>query len=225
MAYTDDIAHRLAELLKPVLPGFQYVKSRTEFRKNCENVADVVGIDVNTRGGASYSIAFHVGVVHSAVELLIAEVEGRKASSYDKTIYQYSPNVGKQDVLPFGGAVWWWGLPQHPNFSTIENELRGFITGFALPYCERFHDVMTVRKSLETRDGLSLNMLPFKQVLSIDTVFDDLEHVESYLALLQREIDSGYHHDLAQFNSFYASLRSRFGRLFPDFELNPKTKA
>lgn len=225
MAHTDEIAHRLAELLEPDLPGFHYIRSRTQFRKKGKPFSDDLIISVTSRRGASYAIAFYIGVAHADVEKLVASVERRKVSPYDRTIFQYSPNVSKQEVLPFDGPVWWWGLPQQGDLGRIGVEIRQFVTEFALAYHSRFHDLKAIRNSLVMRDGLSLNMHPFKQVLAIDAVLPDPEHVASYLRLLQDEIDSGYHHDCNQFNRYYNGLPRTHEDLYPAFSLRPKEKA
>jgi hypothetical protein len=224
MARTDDIAHRLSVRLAEELSDFKYAKSRAEFKRTQGDIADALLIDVNTRDGASYALAFRIGVVHTAVEKLVAEIEGRKTSPYDRTIAQYSPNVGKQNVLPFNGKVWWWGISPETDFSDIFDEILSFVRDFGDSYFERFHDLLIARDSLETRDGLSLNAFPFKQVLAIDAMLADRAHIEHYLPLLQTEVDGGYHHDHHQFNAYYEALRVRREELFPEFILHPKQR-
>ena len=88
----------------PELSGFRYTRSRTQFRKTENPFSDDLIINVTSRSGASYSIAFYIGVAHSEAEALVANLEGRKVSPYDRTILQYSPNVLKQAVIPFDGS-------------------------------------------------------------------------------------------------------------------------
>lgn len=225
MAQTDEIAHRVTELLGPDIPGFRYTRSRTQLRKTGKPFSDDLSIDVTSRSGASYAIAFYVGVVHADVEKFVANMEGRPVSPYDRTIFQYSVNVGKQKVLPFGGPVWWWGLPQDGALEKIGAEIRQFVTGFAFAYHFHFHELETIRDSLVNRDGLALNMHPFKHVLAIDALLSDDDHVASYLRLLQDEIDSGYHHDCNKFNGYYDRLSATNKALFPAFSLRPRKRA
>jgi len=222
LAHTDKMAHQLASLLQPDLSGFRYTRSRTQFRKTENPFSDDLIINVTSRSGASHSIAFYIGVAHSEVEAFVANLEGRKVSPYDRTILQYSPNVLKQAVIPFDGSVWWWGLPPGGDLAPILADVHRFVTEFALAYYSRFHDLRAIRESLVKRDGLSLNINAFKQVLAIDAVLADDEHVGTYLSLLQDEIDSGYHHDCDEFNVFYDRLSKTDEDLFPSFRLHPR---
>jgi len=224
MAKTDEIAHRLAELLEPDVPSFRYHRSRAQLRKAGKPFSDDLIIDVTSRDG-SYAIAFYVGVAHADVERFVADIEERKVTPYDRSIFQYSPNVGKQDVLPFTGPGWWWGLPSDGDLGRIGQEIRQFISGFVLAYHDHFHDVTVIRDSLVTRNGLSIGSYPFKQVLAIDSLLSDRKHVASYVKLLQKEIDSGYHHHWKEFNVYYERLSRTNADLFPAFKLNPKSRA
>lgn len=221
MAYTDDIAHRLAEYLQGDLPGFRYTRSRKQFRRVEKPFVDDIIIDVTSRGGASYSIAFYSGVQHAEVESLIADLEDRKVTPYDRTIFFYSPNVNNQNVIPFADPCWWYGLPRNVSFSQIGPEIRNYIAAFVLAYHARFHELTAIRDSLESNDGLSLNFTPFKQVLAIDVLLSDWRHIDQYLARLQAEINDGVHHRCELFNDYYTRLMNRFPRL-PDFQLAPK---
>jgi hypothetical protein len=221
MAHTDDIAHHLAEYLEDDLLGFRYTRSRTQFRRVDKPFVDDIIINVTSRTGGSYSIAFYIGVQHMDVESAIASLENRKVSPYDRTLFQYSPNVNNQTVIPFSDTCWWYGLPRDVPLSTIGPEIRHFINSFAFPYHARFHDLLAIRDSLEIRDGLSLNNMPFKQVLVIDTMLADWEHVGRYLTRLQDETDGGYHHRHEAFNQFYPRLAGQFTEM-PSFQLVPK---
>lgn len=221
IAHTNDIAHRIAEYLEDDLAGFRYTRSRTQFRCIDKPLVDDIFIDVTYRTGGSYTIAFYVGVQHTDVESAIADLENRKITPYDRTIFQYSPNVNKQNVIPFADTCWWYGLPRDIPLSRIGPEIRHFFTSFVFPYHARFHDLLAIRESLELRDGLSLNHTPFKQVLAIDALLSDWEHVSQYLTRLQNEADGGYHHRHEIFNEFYPRLAERFTEM-PDFQLVPK---
>jgi hypothetical protein len=221
MARTDDIAHRIAEYLARDLAGFRYIRSCSQLRAAAKPYVDDIIINVTTSNAVSYSLAFYMGVQHTEIESIIAEAEDRKVGPYDRTIFQYSPNVGKQNQLPYDGPSWWWGLPHDTDLSDIRNEIRNLVREFALPYHSRFHDLETIRESLASRDGLSLNMFPFKQVLAIDAFLSDSQHLVDYLKLLQAEVDSGYHHRCDAFNEYYSRLSTHYS-MFPEFQLIPK---
>ncbi len=225
MAHTDQIAHRLAGYLHPFLPHFRYVRSRTQLVHTEGAFSDDIIISVITYDRLSYSISFSLGVQHSQIASLVTNVEGRAVTPDDRTIFQFSPNVGKQSSLPFAGPTCWSGLPATTDFSLVGSEIVDFINGFALPYHQRFHNLDEMRNSLVLRDGLSLNHHPFKEVLAIDAFLSDSNHVISYLQLLQREVQSGYHHDCDVFNAYYARMSPLFPEIFPSFRLTPKPSA
>ncbi len=222
MAHTDDIAYQLAEYLQGDLIDFRYTRSRTQFRRIEHPFVDDIIIDVSSRKGESYTIAFYVGVQHTDVEFMIANLENRKVTPYDRTIFQYSPNINKQTVIPFTETCWWYGLPRDVSLSEIGVEMRHFVSAFVFPYYTRFNDLLAMRASLELRDGLSLNQTPFKQVLAIDSLLCDWQHAYHYLTRLQEETNTGYHHHHEIINVFYSQLAKCFTEL-PDFQLVPKS--
>ncbi len=120
-------------------------------------------------------------------------------------------------LTPVGGTAF---LPDIP-WAEIGPEIGHFITSFAFPYHARFHDLLAIRESLELRDGLSLNQMAFKQILAIDALLSDWQHIGEYLTRLQAETDDGYHHRHEIFNDFYPRLAEKFTEM-PDFQLVPK---
>lgn len=223
MAETDNIAHRLAAYLRPCLPEFRYIRSRTQLLHADETFTDDLIISVITYDRRSYSISFILGVRHSQIALLVAKAEDRAVDPYDRTIFQNSMNVTKQSVLPFSGPACWSGQPVTTDFSEIGSEVVDFINGCVRPYHQRFHELEEMRESLVLRDGLSLNQHPFKEVLAIDAFLSDSDHVTYYLELLQSEVQSGYHHDCNVFNAYYSRLSAQYPATFPGFRLTPKT--
>jgi len=225
MANTDEIAHRVADLLLPDLSKFRYTRSRTQLRRKGTDFSDDVIISVTTRSGTGYTLAFYTGVAHSETEKLVADLEKRKVTPYDRTVFQYSVNQTSFQQLGFEGNTWWSGLPQKTDLSEIEAEIHGFIDECALSYFDHFHDMSRMRHSLVTRDGLSLNLNPFKQVLAMDAVLKDAKHAEGFLDFLQEEVNHGCNHDVDSFNTFYELLVESFPQTFPQFKLQTKLRA
>jgi len=225
MAHTDDIAHRVAEALASDLSDFRYTRSRTQLRKAASDYTDDMIIDVTSRTGASYSIAFYIGVAHAQTEKLIAELESRKVTPYDRSVFQYSVNQTNLESIGFKGTTWWHGLERDTDLSEILTGIREFVHGCALPYFEHFHELLKIRESLVTRDGLVLNQNPFKQVLAIDALLGDSQHMQNYRNQLQQEVDGGYRHDCRTFNEFHDLIAEKFPGMFSPFELRTKRRA
>ena len=219
MSHTDEIAHRLAEILLLELPEFRYTRSRTQLRKRTEEFSDDLIIDVTTRNGTDYSLSFYLGVAHTETEKLISKIEERKITPYDRTVFLYSVNQQNFELLDFTGDTCWCALKRDTDFSEVSSGIQRFIRECAQSYFQHFHDLLTIRASLEARDGLGQNQAPFKQVLAIDALLGDSDHIRSYLVLLQSELDGGYRHDVQSFNQFYQAISIRFPHLFSSFEL------
>lgn len=223
MAFTDDMAHRLAAFLAPTLPGFRYTRTRTQLRKPAGAFVDDLIISITAWGGTSYWIDFYIGVQHTEVETLLAELREQKVGPYSRTIAIYTPNVQNQQVLPWTEPSSWRDLSRDEDFAVIGPEIQRFITEFALPYHARFHDLRAIRHSLATRDGMTVGAAPLT-VLAIDALLSDVHHAEEYLPSLQEDVDTKrYQHNCEQFNDFYPRLAARYPML-PPFTLRPRQR-
>lgn len=226
MTNTDQIAHRLADFLKPILSGYKYTKSKYQFSsKKAEFKKDII-LNVTCGSCGTYTISINYGVAHQEVEAIIANIEERKVDSYNRTISQNSPNVKKQNIIPYEGTTWWYPIEQDITFETkIGESIKQFLLEFVFTYFKYFSNIETIRNSTVERDGLSMNFFPYKTVLIIDSLLNDQVHIDLYLKRLQEEVNSGYNHNILDFNLFYSKLINWKPELFKTFELTKKEKA
>lgn len=225
MTNTDQIAHRLAEFLKPFLSDYKYTKSKYQFRsKKAEFIKDII-INVTRGSSGTYTIALNYGVAHQELEAITARIEERKVDSYNRTISQNSPNAKKQIILPYRETTWWYPLEENITFESKTGEsIKQFVVEFIFTYFKKFSNLEAIRNSTVERDGLSMNFFPYKTVLVINAILNDQVHIDNYLKKLQEEVNSGYHHNILDFNLFYSKLKSWKPEVFKTFELTKKEK-
>ncbi|MEJ2123050.1 MAG: hypothetical protein P8Z76_20630 [Alphaproteobacteria bacterium] len=221
MAYTDELAHTVAELTQSAVDGFRYYKSYHQFRRSELGVVDDIVIDVTSRrgGGAPYRLSFIFGVQYRDVEKIIAKVKGTKVTPWDRTILQNSYNIAPKRDMRFDGETVWSGIDDVSDLGKIKGSICTFLSQFVLSYHDRFHNIDELRERLAADDGWVLNQTPYEQILAIDVLRDDSVRAVQYLEWLQAKVDGGYNFDRERFNEFYIALRLDHPSVMPKFSL------
>jgi hypothetical protein len=221
MAYTDELAHNVAESTQSAVDGFRYYKSHHQFRRSEWGVVDDIVIDVTSRrgGGAPYRLSFIFGVQHRDVERIVAKAKGTKVTPWDRTILQNSYNIAPKRDMRFDGETVWSDIHDVSDLGKIKHSICTFLSQFVLSYHNRFHNIDELRERLAADDGWVLNQTPYEQVLAIDALRDDSVRAEQYLEWLQARVDGRCNFDKKRFNEFYIALRLEHLSVMPEFSL------
>jgi len=221
VSVTDALAGEVGALVEPTLRarGFEYVRTKRHFQRGAVGRQDYVGVNVVRPSAGAYAIAFYLGVRHELVEEAIARLKRLTKPNKDaRTIMQYSVNVGPGRAQHFEQAGSWYASGPPLTDRKVVAELIGFVERFAVPWIDRYADLHAVRESLANADRCHINIFPHEQVLAMDLVWEDREHIASYLKQIGERLPRLVANRRSEFMEFYALVRGERPDLFPAWE-------
>jgi hypothetical protein len=187
---TEEVAASLSWLSKH---GFKYFKSFQHFRKTNDNGHSYIQLNAITHNRNAYYLAFYIGVQITEVEKAILDIRGesRKISHYDRTIWNYTVNIGPKSPhwsFPISGT--WTGCSRD-DFVSATPEISRFISELALPFVTENSDPAKLRNLLVYNPGYATHIYPYRSILAIDHLFGTEQQLQEDIALLDRRY-AGY---------------------------------
>jgi hypothetical protein len=171
--------------------GFRYFKSHDHFRRKNQNGFSYITINSITHDRIGYHLAFYLGVQITEVEAWVLKLmsETREVSHYDRTIWNYTVNIGPSSPhwqFPIRGT---WTLAALEEFDGISTEMCGFVRELALPFVDQHQDPLALRRTLIETPGHATNIWPYRQILAIDRLYGSSEQVQADIALLDKRYE------------------------------------
>lgn len=205
---TDVTAARLTWLVDH---GFKYFKSYNHFRRKNNNGYSYVHINSVTHNRTAYHLAFYLGVQITDVETCILELMGdtRNIDHYDRTIWNYTVNIGPSSPhwsYPIQGR---WTLGSLDEFDGLKAEVNAFVRDLSLPFVTEHQNPVLIRRTLIESPGHASNIWPYRSILAIDYLIGSASQLEEDIAIL----DKRYEHYAAgpreEFDDFVKRVRAK----------------
>ena len=188
--------------------GFKYFKSFQHFRKTNENGFSYIQLNAVTHNRNAYHLAFYIGVQITEVEKVILDIRGesRKISHYDRTIWNYTVNIGPESQnWRFQIPGTWTGYSS-VDFVTLFPEISRFITDLGLPFVTENSDPAKLRKLLIDEPRHSTHGYPYRSILAIDHLFGTDQQLKEDIALLDRRYAGYGPYPRREFDEFVAQI-------------------
>jgi hypothetical protein len=188
--------------------GFKYFKSFQHFRKNNENGFSYIHLNAVTHNRSAYHLAFYIGVQITEVEKAILRIRGesRKVSHHDRTIWNYTVNIGPEShhwKFPIPGT--WTGYSSE-DFTAVAPEISRFIAELGLPFVAENSAPEKLRNLLIDKPGHATNIYPYRSILGIDHLFGTDQQLKEDIALLDRRYAGFGPHPRREFDEFVAQI-------------------
>lgn len=196
--------------------GFRYFKSYRHFRRKNDNGFSYIALDCVTHGQGAYHLAFYVGVQITEVESWILRLRGetRALNHYDRSIWNYTVNIGPTSSnwqFPIRGS---WTLTSLAQFSGLAPEINAFVLDVALPYVNEHRDPLAIRRTLLETPGRATNIHPYRPLLAIDCLYGSPEQTAADRALLDQRYAQFAPRPRQEFDEFAATVRKAGGLPF-----------
>lgn len=197
--------------------GFRYFKSYDYFRRKNKNGFSYITINSVTHNRIAYHLAFYLGVQITEVESWLLRLMGdpRKVSHHDRTIWNYTVNIGPTSPhwkFPIRGT---WTLGGIEEFTSLASEISGFVRDLALPFVDGHQDPLALRRTLIEAPGHATNIWPYRPILAIDRLYGSPEQTEADIALLDRRYQRFAPLPRQKFDQFVSLIR-KTGTVDPD---------
>jgi hypothetical protein len=190
--------------------GFRYLKSYHHFRRKNTNGFSYITIDSVTHNRIAYHLAFFLGVQITEVESWVLSLmrETRKVSHYDRTILNYTFNIGPSSPHWQFRIRGDWTLGALEEFSEHSPQISRFVRELALPFVLEHQDPGVLRRTLIETPGHATNSLwPYRQILAIDCLYGSPEQTHSDIALLERRYQRYAPERRQEFDQFVSAVR------------------
>jgi hypothetical protein len=189
--------------------GFRYFKSYEHFRRKNKNGFSSIAINSVTHNRVAYHLAFYLGVQITEVEAWILKLMGqtRETNHYDRTIWNYTVNIGQTSPhwqFPIRGT---WTLESMEEFAGITNEVSQFIKELAIPFVDQHQDPLALRRTLIENSGHATNPWPYRQILAIDCLYGSSEQIQTDIALLDKRYERYAPRPRQEFDEFVLAVR------------------
>ena len=189
--------------------GFRYFKSHGHFRRKNRNGFSYIHINSVTHNRAAYHLAFYLGVQITEVESWVLRLMGdtRKVSHCDRTIWNYTANIGPAShhwQFPIPGT---WTLDTLQEFPGLASEISDFVRDVALPFVEEHQEPLAVRRTMLETPGHATNIWPYRPILAIDCLYSLPEQTEADIALLDRRYERYAPRPRQEFEEFVSAIR------------------
>jgi hypothetical protein len=190
--------------------GFRYFKSFDHFRRKNENGFSYISINSVTHDRVNYHLAFYIGVQITEVENWIHNLMGetRETNHYDRTIWNYTVNIGPTSPhwqYPTRGT---WTLHTLDDFGDISSEVSRFVKELAIPFVDQHQDALAIRRTLIENPGHATNIWPYRQILAIDSIYASPEQIQSDFALLDKRYEQYAPQPRQEFDKFVLAVQS-----------------
>jgi hypothetical protein len=186
--------------------GFKYFKSFQHFRKTNENGFSYIHLNAVTHNRSAYHLAFYLGVQITAVEKAILDIrcESRKISHHDRTIWNYTVNIGPESHgwrYPISGT--WTGYSSD-DFKSAAPEMSRFVSDLGLPFVTENSDPAKLRTLLIEKPGHATHIYPYRSILAVDHLFGTDQQLKDDIALLDRRYAGFGPYPRKEFDEFVA---------------------
>ena len=208
---TESLSAATADLLCWVRGhGFRYFKSYNHFRRKDKSGFSYITINSVTHDRVAYHLAFYMGVQITEVEswLLALMGDARKVSHYDRTIWNYTVNIGPTSPhwqYPVRGS---WTLTSMGEFVDLGGQVSAFVRDLVLPFLDEHQDPLAVRRSMIETPGHVTNIWPYRQILAIDCLYSPAQ-TEMDIALLEGRYQNYAAGPRQQFQDFVSAVRTK----------------
>ena len=166
--------------------GFRYYRTHQHFRKTNPNGFSYIHLNSVTHNRSAYHLAFYLGVQITEVEKTILKIRGesRKLSHYDRTIWNYTVNIGPESSnwkYPIPGT--WTGFSLE-DFESSAPEISRFVRDLALPYVTENSDPTVLRQRMIDEPRQVTHHYPYRSILAIDALYGTDAQLSEDIALL-----------------------------------------
>jgi hypothetical protein len=190
--------------------GFRYFKSYDHFRRKNNNGFSYITINSVTHNRIAYQLAFYLGVQITEVESWVLKLMGetRKVSHSDRTIWNYTVNIGPTSPhwqFPIRGT---WTLEALEEFHGVSPEISEFVRKLALPFVDEHQDPLALRRTLVETPGHATNIWPYRQILAIDSLYGPPEQTQADINLLVRRYERYAPGPRKEFDRFVSAIRT-----------------
>lgn len=189
--------------------GFRYFKSYDYFRRKNDNGFSYITISCVTHDRRAYHLALHIGVQITEVESGILRLMGetRDVTHYDRSIWNYTVNIGPTSPhwqFPARGT---WTLTALAEFQGIAAEVSEFVRDLALPFVDEHRDPLAIRRTLIETPGHATNIWPYRPLLAIDCLYGSPDQTETDIVLLDQRNARYAPHPGREFDEFVSAVR------------------
>ena len=152
---------------------FRYYKSFRQFRRKNPNGISYITVNVVSHSPGTSSLAFYLAVQIADVERKKKELLGRAdpVGHYDCTIAAYTVNFGPGSPhwdYPIRGI---WSFGSEEEVWAARPEIEAVTPKLSLPYVSKHVDPCEIRQTLLTARGHTINLNPYREVLTIDLLY------------------------------------------------------
>ncbi|MBP7371287.1 MAG: hypothetical protein KA923_00500, partial [Opitutaceae bacterium] len=189
--------------------GFRYFKSLQHYRKSNPNGFSYIHLNTVTHNRTAYHLAFYLGVQITEVEKAILEIRGesRKLTHYDRTIWNYTVNIGPESSnwkYPTAGT--WTGLAPE-DFESAAPEISKFISELGLPYVTENAEPRELRRRLIEEPRHATHLFPYRSILAIDALYGTEAQLSEDIALLDQRYAKYAPNPRKDFDQFVEAVR------------------
>lgn len=189
--------------------GFKYFKSYNHFRRKNNNGYSYVHINSVTHNRIAYHLTFYLGVQITDVETCILELMGdtRKIDHYDRTIWNYTVNIGPSSPhwsYPIQGR---WTLGSLDEFDSLMVEVNAFVRDLGVPFVTEHQDTVSIRRTLMESPGHAANIRPYRPILAIGYLNGSATQLEADIAILDKRYERYAARPRKEYDDFVARVR------------------